>query len=313
MENKNKNTKVNVNMEEETADGQTLSVHKPPSFFRVMWKEIYADKFALVALILLVGILITVFIGASFFDTGNVIKVDLKTMNQPPSKEFRLGTDPSGRDMIGQLFVGAKNSFVIAFGVTILCAIIGIFVGMVAGYYAGKVDNFIMRIIDFMMMLPSTMIIIVLVSIIPRYNVFTFILVMTTFGWMGKARLIRAKMLQQSSLDYVSASKTLGTRNFIIMVREVLPNIVSIIVVNLTLNLAGNIGLETGLSFLGFGLPASTPSLGTLTQYAAVPSNMQKYPWQWLPAVLLVFVMMLCINFVGQAIKRAADAKQRIS
>lgn len=312
MEKENKNIQLNI-IEEEVDNGKTNSISKPPSFFKVIWKEIRADKFAFVAFILLIVILLTVFIGAPFYDKGDIVKVNLKVMNKPPSNEFRLGTDPSGRDMIGQLFVGAKNSFIIAFGVTILCALIGIFVGMVAGYYAGKVDNIIMRIIDFFMMLPDLMIIIVLVSIIPRYNQYTFILVMTVFGWTSTARLIRAKMLQQSNLDYVSASKTLGTRNFIIMIREVLPNIVSIIVVKVTLSLAGNIGLETGLSFLGFGLPSNTPSLGTLTHYAAVPSNMQKYPWQWLPAVLLVFVMMLCINFVGQAIKRAADAKQRIS
>jgi peptide/nickel transport system permease protein len=97
------------------------------------------------------------------------------------------------------------------------------------------------------------------------------------------------------------------------MFREVLPNIGSLIIVNLTLNLAGNMGLETGLTFLGFGLPFNTPSLGTLISYAAIPENMQKRWWQWLPASLLIVIMMLCINFVGQAIKRAADAKQRVA
>jgi peptide/nickel transport system permease protein len=97
------------------------------------------------------------------------------------------------------------------------------------------------------------------------------------------------------------------------MFREVLPNIGSLIIVNLTLNLAANMGLETGLTFLGFGLPFSTPSLGTLISYASVPENMQNRPWQWLPASLLIVVMMLCINFVGQAVKRAADAKQRVA
>jgi peptide/nickel transport system permease protein len=97
------------------------------------------------------------------------------------------------------------------------------------------------------------------------------------------------------------------------MLREVFPNIISIVIVNITLNLAANMGLETGLTFLGFGLPFSTPSLGTLISYAAVPENMQNRPWQWIPAALLIVVMMLCINFIGQAVKKAADAKQRVA
>jgi peptide/nickel transport system permease protein len=160
-------------------------------------------------------------------------------------------------------------------------------------------------------MVPSTMIIIVLVSIIPKYTVPQFVLIMCVFAWTGKARLVRSLTLQQSNLDYVQASKTLGTPNLVIMLREVLPNMVSMIVVNMTLTLAGNMGLETGLTFLGFGLPFNTPSLGTLISYASVPATMATRPWQWLPAALLIFVMMLCINFVGQAINRAADAKQR--
>lgn len=292
---------------------QVKKSNQKPSFLRLMWKEIVHDKFALVSFILFMIILITVFIGAMFVDPASSTKINLGTMNKAPSDKFILGTDSAGRDMITQIFLGARNSFLIAFGVTILGGIVGILVGLNAGFYGGKVDNVIMRILDFFSMLPSLMIIIVIVSLIPNYTVPTFVLVITTFSWFSDARLVRAKTLQQSNLDYVQASKTLGTKNIVIMFREVLPNIGSLIIVNLTLNLAGNMGLETGLTFLGFGLPFDTPSLGTLVSYAAVPENMQRRWWQWLPASLLIVVMMLCINFVGQAIKRAADAKQRVA
>jgi len=286
--------------------------NQPPSFGRLVWKEIVNDKFALISFIIFSLIIIVVFVGATFVDSSTTTKVNLSLLNKAPSKKFILGTDGSGRDMLTQVFLGARNSFLIAFGVTISCGIIGILVGLSSGFFGGKVDNFIMRILDFISMLPRLMLIIVIVSLVPKYNVVTFILIMTAFGWIGDARLTRAKTLQQSSLDYVQASKTLGTNNFVIMFREVLPNITSLIIVNLTLSLAANMGLETGLTFLGFGLPFSTPSLGTLISYAAVPENMQNRPWQWLPASLLIIVMMLCINFVGQAVKRAADAKQRV-
>ncbi|MDF2941934.1 MAG: binding--dependent transport system inner rane component family protein [Herbinix sp.] len=296
-----------------TTDSISDSSSQPPSFGKLVWKEIKHDKYALISFLILMAILVTVFIGASFIDSSTTTKVNLALINKAPSAKFMLGTDGSGRDMLTQLLLGARNSFLIAFGVTILCGIIGIFVGLSSGYFGGRVDNVIMRILDFYAMLPRLMFIIVIISIIPKYNVFTFVMVMTVFGWLGDARLTRAKTLQQSNLDYVKASKTLGTNNFIIMFREVLPNIGSLIIVNLTLNLAANMGLETGLTFLGFGLPFSTPSLGTLISYASVPENMQNRPWQWLPASLLIVVMMLCINFVGQAVKRAADAKQRVA
>jgi peptide/nickel transport system permease protein len=133
---------------------------------------------------------------------------------------------------------------------------------------------------------------------------------MTAFLWMGIARLIRSKALQEKELDYVKASKTLGTSDFKIMFFQVLPNLSSIIIVTMTLNLAGNIGIESGLSFLGFGFPESTPSLGTLISYARNPQTLELRWWIWLPASILIFVLMLSINNVGQALKRATDARQ---
>lgn len=155
------------------------------------------------------------------------------------------------------------------------------------------------------------MIVIVFVAIVPKYSILTFSLIMTAFLWMGIARLIRSKALQEKELDYVQASKTLGTSNFKIMFTQVLPNLSSLIIVTMTLNLAANIGLESGLSFLGFGFPESTPSLGTLVSYARNPQTLEFRWWIWVPASVLILVLMLSINNVGQALKRATDARQR--
>ena len=168
-----------------------------------------------------------------------------------------------------------------------------------------------MMVIDFITILPTLMIIIVFVTIVPKYTIATFVLIMSAFYWVGAARLIRSKALAESQKDYILASKTMGTKDFTIIFREILPNLSSIIIVELTLGFAGNIGIETGLSFLGFGLPLSTPSLGTLVGYAADPEVLSTKLWIWLPASILILIMMLCINYVGQALNRAADAKQR--
>jgi peptide/nickel transport system permease protein len=282
-----------------------------PSGWRVLWKEIVSDKVALCSLIFLSIIIVTVYGLSIFLDQKEVVKVDLFALYQPPSADFWLGTDYGGRDVFGQLIIGARNSITIGVVVTLLAGIIGIIVGLVAGFFGGHVDNSIMRIVDFFVILPFTMIVIIFVTIVPKYNIVQFCLIMTTFLWMGKARLIRSKTLQERELEYVQASRTLGSSNLKIMIKEVLPNLTSIIIVSLTLSLAGNIGLESGLSFLGFGFPESTPSLGTLVGYARNPQTLETRWWIWLPASLLILTMMLSINNVGQALKRATDARQR--
>ena len=157
------------------------------------------------------------------------------------------------------------------------------------------------------------MIIIVFVTMIPKYTVTEFILIMSTFLWVGTARLVRSKSLSESRRDYVNASKTMGTRDTAIIFKEIMPNLSSILIVEMTLNFAGNVGIETGLSYLGFGLPPSVPSLGTLVSYANNPLILEEKWWVWLPASLLILFLMLAINYVGQAIRRSADAKQRHS
>ncbi|MCG6794771.1 ABC transporter permease [Geobacillus sp. YHL] len=288
------------------------NIEKSPSAFSIMWREVARDRLALGSLIIL-GILLSIVYGVSLFlDQEEIVKVDFLSIYSPPSAEHWLGTDYGGRDVFGQLIIGARNSFTIGLAITLITGAIGLIVGLVAGYFGGWIDNVIMRIIDFILVLPFLMLVIVFVAIVPKYNVATFILIMSAFLWTGKARLIRAKTLAERELDYVSASKTLGTPDWKIILFQILPNLSSIIIVNLTLNLAGNIGIESGLTYLGFGLPESTPSLGTLVSYATNPDVLQNKWWVWLPASLLILVMMLCINFIGQALKRAADARQRL-
>ncbi|MCL2703903.1 MAG: ABC transporter permease [Defluviitaleaceae bacterium] len=281
--------------------------------WKVMWREIRHDKLALLGLILFVVTVVTVYTWALTIDQSAAAIVNVRNMNQPPSRTHPLGTDPGGRDVLEQLVLSARNSFNITFIMTIAGAIIGILVGLLSGFFGGHLDNVLMRILDFYAMFPALMLIIVFISMIPSYSVVTFaVLMIVLWSWQGTARLIRIKTLQQGALDYVSASKTMGTHPLVISFREVLPNLVSIITSNFTLNLAMNMGVETGLTFLGFGLPFATPSLGRLIAYAQMPANMTNRPWLWLPAALLIFLMMLCVNFVGQALNRAADAKKRM-
>lgn len=286
-------------------------VNKSPSALNILWREIVRDKIALISLIFLIVIGLSVFGVSLITDQKEITKVDLFTIYEAPSSEFLLGTDYGGRDVFGQLILGTRNSLAIGLLVTIMTGFIGILFGLISGYFGGTVDNMFMRVLDFFLVLPFLMIVITFVAIVPKYSVVSFSLIMTAFLWMGIARLIRSKALQERELDYVNASKTLGTSNFKIMFTQVLPNLSSIIIVTMTLNLAANIGLESGLSFLGFGFPEDTPSLGTLLSYARNPHTLQHRWWIWLPAAVLILLLMLSVNNVGQALKRATDARQR--
>ena len=289
------------------------TVSTPPTGFQVIVREFLKDKIALAALIILTLIFLFIYIGPFFINEVTALKVNiLQRYKAPGVNGFLLGSDEGGRDVFAMLVIGARNSVTIGFTITILTCIIGIIVGLISGYYGKWVDTTLMRIVDFIMILPTLMIIIVFVTVIPNYTLFHFILIMTLFYWVGSARLFRTRTLQEASLDYVNASKTLGSSDLQIMFREILPNISSLIIVNLILRLAGNIGIETGLTYLGFGLPYTTPSLGTLISAAKTQDIIENKMWVWLPATILILVMMLCINYIGQAFQRAADARQRL-
>ncbi|WP_325881169.1 ABC transporter permease [Lysinibacillus sphaericus] len=285
----------------------------PPTGIQVVIREFRKDKLALFSFIGITLLIIVILIMSVFMNQDEILRIKLlERFTEPGVNGYILGADEAGRDMYGQLIIGAKNSILIAVAITLIANVLGIALGIIMGYYGGFIDNLFMRIIDFLMTLPTLMIIIVLVTIIPKYGVFELILILSAFQWISTARLVRSKALSEGRRDYVSASKTMGTSDFAIMFKGILPNLSSLLIVELTLNFAGNVGIETGLSFLGFGLPPSTPSLGTLVSYATNPVVLSSKWWIWLPASLLILVLMLGINYVGQALRRAADAKQRL-
>lgn len=289
-------------------------VHDPtksPSGLRILWKEIVRDKLALVSLIFLIVISLSVFTISLVLDQDEIVKVDLFAINEPPSEEFILGTDYGGRDVFGQLIIGTRNTMLIGIAVTLMSGIFGVAFGLIAGYFGGHIDNALMRVLDFFQILPFTMLVIVFVAIVPKYSIFSFALIFAAFSWMGIARLIRSKALQEKEMEYIKASQTLGTSHPKIIFREMMPNISSLIIVTMTLNLANNIGIESGLSFLGFGFPETTPSLGTLLSYAMNPQTLEHRWWIWAPAAVMILVLMLAVRNVGEALRRATDARQR--
>jgi len=290
------------------------NMDKVPGMGITIIREIIASKSALIALTLYVGIVISAFILSAQLDLDEMSGVHLRYINRPPEwfgGQFFLGTDHGGRDMLAWLVLGARTSFGVAFAVTIISVSFGTLFGLVSGFYGGHTDNVMMRVLDFVIMLPTMPIIIAVVSLMPHYRVWHFIVILSVFMWMGTARLIRAAVLRQSALDYVAASKTLGSQNFTIIFKKVMPNITSLIVTNSIIALGANMGIEAGLTMIGFGLPFGTPSLGAQVASALDPRVLTTFRWQWMPAAILIFIMILCTYVVGTAISRAVDPKQQ--
>ncbi|AWZ38948.1 ABC transporter permease [Ligilactobacillus murinus] len=286
---------------------------KNTSNFAMIVREFKQDKGATFFLFLLLTLILFIYVYAAFLNTKQVMHVDIINSYGHPGKDGHLlGTDQGGRDVLKYLVLGTRNSLDIGLAVTLIVEVIGIVFGLVAGYYGGLVDNIMMRFLDFMMLLPMLMLVIVIVSIIPNYSMLDFVLVVSAFLWVGTARLIRSKTLAESQKEYVYVAMTSGSSAWKIMLTDILPNISSLIIVDLILSLTANIGIEVGLSFLGFGLPESVPSLGLMIGLAQDPDVMIGAPWVWIPASLLILVLCVGISYVGNVIRRAFDARQRL-
>ncbi|WEV44333.1 ABC transporter permease [Lactobacillus sp. ESL0684] len=299
------------NKKENTAD-EEVKVSSRPSGFRVVVHEIWRDKVARTAVLLIILLLLITFVGSMFLNREQVTEINIMDAYYGWGENGHLlGTDDGGRDILKLLIMGGRNSITIGLAVTVICLTVGLVIGLVAGYYGGTVDMIIMRIVDFVQVLPVLPIEIVLVSVIPNYTPATLVMIISLFGWTSEVRYYRAFILSQRERDYVLASKTSGSSDLKIMFREVLPNITSMIIIDVVLNIASNIGIETTLSFIGYGLPPTTPSLGTLIGFANDPVNVVNRPWLWLPATILLLAISLSINYVGRALQRAGDARQR--
>ena len=181
---------------------------RSPSGIKIIWQELKKDRLAFGSLFFLLILLVSVYIASFMMDQKAIARVDIYSIYLSPSERNLLGTDYAGRDILGQLIFGTSNSFTISLCITTLTAFIGLSAGLIAGYFGGVVDNVIMRAIDFIMSLPSTMMIIVFVTVVPKFTVTNFILIMSIFLWTGKARLIRSKTLAERELEYVQASQT---------------------------------------------------------------------------------------------------------
>lgn len=264
------------------------------------------NKVAMLSLVFIIFLVLVAIFGPILFPDYQ--KQDLLNTLQPPSKKHILGTDELGRDVLTRLIRGTRVSLFVGFAAETVNLVIGVLYGGIAGFLGGKVDNFMMRVIDVLMSIPQTLVMILMLTVLKR-GVGTLILSLTITGWIGLARLVRGQILSLRENEYVIAAKVLGAGKKEILLNHLIPNAVGPIIVNYTMSIPGAIGAEAGMSYLGLGISVPEASWGNMLQFGA--SQFPASLWLFFAPAVLFALAMLAFNLLGDGLRDALDPKMR--
>lgn len=273
-------------------------------------KRFLKNKLAVIGLVILtIFVLAAVF--APFITSFDRDSIDLMNIESAPNSLHILGTDELGRDVFTRLLYGGRVSLGVALCATVIQLLIGVSLGCISGFYGKWVDNIVMRVVDTVMCFPFFVIAITIAALFGA-SVWNIILIIGCLQWTGVSRIVRAKILSLKQSEFIEAARAIGLSSFEIISKHLLPNVLSPIIVNATLNVANGILMEAGISFLGLGVKQPQPSWGNMLSAAQSMRVLQYEWWLWIPTGLLVFLSVLCINFVGDGLRDALDPKMKI-
>jgi peptide/nickel transport system permease protein len=271
---------------------------------QLAWHRFKQSRLALLGVVLLT-VLVVLAVLAPWIAPQGQNEIDLFSIKAPPSREHLLGTDALGRDVLSRLLYGGRMSLAIGIAAAVICSVVGIFFGAIAGYYGGWVDGAIMRYVDLMLAFPSIFLLLIIAAMFEGISVWGVILFLALFSWMWLTRIVRAEFLSLKRRDFVEAARSIGVPDRQIILRHLLPNVIGAIVVSFTLDVALFMLAEAGLSFLGFGVPPGIPTWGNMlsesrTDYLSDPLL------AILPGLALTLAV-LAFNFVGDGLRDAFD------
>lgn len=235
----------------------------------------------------------------------------------PPSSKHLLGTDTDGRDVLTRLMYGGRVSLFVGFVVIAIELLLGMTLGGIAGYYGGKIDGLIMRIVDVFYCIPTLPILLILSSVMitmqvkQEYKIYGLMLSLGFLGWSGIARLVRGQILSLREQEYMVATETIGLPARKKIIRHLLPNVMPQLIVFATLGLGSVILMESTLSYLGIGVPFPLASWGNMVNTVTDPIIMRNYMNIWLPPGICILITVMGFNFIGDGLRDAFDPKGR--
>jgi peptide/nickel transport system permease protein len=277
----------------------------------IAWRHFRRHRPAMIGSVVLVLLIL----GAAFvplvtnYDPG---KTHILDKYKEPSTEHWMGTDGLGRDLFIRLMDGGRTSLMVGFSAMILAIIIGTTIGAIAGFYGGLTDNLLMRLADIMLTIPTLFLAIVLIQLL-RAGVIPFlsagiapiVFVIAITSWMPAARLVRASYLSIKQKEFIEAARAAGAKNWRLMIRHILPNAISPIIVAATLRIGAAIITEAGLSFLGMGVQPPAATWGNMLKNAQ--SEIEYAPWTAIFPGIFIFLTVISVNYIGDGLRDALD------
>ena len=277
------------------------------TYWQDAWRRLKQNRLAMVGLWVIVAIALIAIFGP-MFSPYSYSDQSLFDQNMYISREHWLGTDDLGRDLLIRIMYGARISLTVGFVASFINLTVGVVYGGISGYYGGRVDNIMMRIVEVLSGIPLLLYVILLMVVL-KPGLQNILIALGLVYWLGMARIVRGQILSLKEQDYVLAARTIGADNSRIIYKHLIPNAMGPIIVTATLNIPQAIFTEAFLSFIGLGVNAPMASWGVLAN-DALPS-FRTYPWQLFFPAIAISVTMLAFNFLGDGLRDALDPKQR--
>ena len=275
---------------------------------RLILSALLRNKLALTGLAIVVVIALFCYLGPFFYHTNQrTVRLDISEL--PPGGGHPLGTDASGYDVLGRLMLGGQSSLELGFAVAITTTVFGTLYGAFAGFVGGVVDAAMMRVIDTFLAIPGLVLLLILVNLFTP-NLGLIIILLSALSWLGVARLVRGEVLSLRTRDFVLAAKVMGSTDWRIIVRHLVPNAIGVIIVSATFTIADAILMLSTLSFLGLGLPPPHADWGTMLS-DGLNYLYDGYWWLVYPPAIILIVTVVAFNMIGDAIHDSLDTRVR--
>lgn len=279
------------------------------SLMRKNMRKLLNNRLAMLgAIIVLLYLILCIF--APVFTRESPIDPNFSGKEIAPNGQHIFGTDQLGRDQFSRILYGGRASIFIGVFCSVIGSLIGMVLGAIAGYFGGWIDAGLIRLSEIFLTFPQMILVMLLVTMLGQ-NLTNLILVFSLTGWMTVFRVVRNEFLSLKEETYVKACEAFGMKKSAIMFKQILPNIISPIIVATTVNIAGYILSEAGLSFLGVGVPSSTPTWGNMLNSAKSIHIIDTYWWYWVIPGLAISIFVLAINFFGDGLRDVLDPKQQ--